>query len=79
MYVPSFPTNGVISYSDQTLGLNTAATYTCNIGYMLSLETPSGLVGVMECGVDQLQLVKVLKLDRDTCISVLTWGIILML
>ena len=35
---------------------------------MLSLETPSGLVGVMECGVDQLQLVKVLKLDRDTSV-----------
>ncbi len=26
---------------------------------------PPGLVGVMECGVGQLQLVKVLKLDRD--------------
>ncbi len=29
-------TNGVISYSDPTLGENTVATYTCNTGYTLN-------------------------------------------
>ena len=32
-------TNGVISYSDQTLGLNTVATYTCDTGYILNGDT----------------------------------------
>ncbi len=33
------PTNGVISYSDSTLGLNTVATYTCATGYTLTRGT----------------------------------------
>ncbi len=35
---------------------------------MLSLEALPGLVGVMECGVGQLHLVKVLKLDQDSSV-----------
>ena len=33
------PTNGEISYSDMTLGLNTVATYTCETGYTLTVGT----------------------------------------
>ncbi len=48
-------TNGVISYSDQTLGLKTVATYTVPVTLAtLSMEAVPGFVGVMECGVGQL-------------------------
>ena len=41
MSLPSL-TNGVISYSNMTLGLNTVATYTCNTGYTLTGGTLTG-------------------------------------
>ena len=44
-------TNGMLSYSDSTLGENTVATP--------SMEAAPGLVGMMEYGVDQLQPVNV--------------------
>ena len=32
-------TNGIVSYNDLTLGLNTMATYTCDTGYTLTGDT----------------------------------------
>ncbi len=54
-----FPTNGVISYSDPTLGENTVAAYIPVTLATLSMEAAPALVGV-ESGVGQFQLVKVL-------------------
>ncbi|XP_064386487.1 seizure protein 6 homolog [Halichondria panicea] len=42
-------TNGGVSYSDPTLGLNTVATYTCNNGYALTGGCTTGT-----CGSDEV-------------------------
>ncbi len=53
------PTNGVISYSDIQHWAMVLWPPSHVALATLSMETPPGLVGVMECGVGSLQLVSV--------------------